>query len=125
MRQLGQIAKPGVVKIIGQHLLFLAGLRIIPVEIGAIHIFLGLTANAAHIAARDAHQHTASGEERHLRVVAHRRLAFGIKVKFSDATVAIAGEDAVAAHKFHGIAQRIACRTGHQRTTNAVVRAPA
>ena len=103
MRQLGQIAKPGVVKIIGQHLLFLAGLRIIPVEIGAIHIFLGLSANAAHIAARDAHQHTAGCEERHLRVVAHQCLAFGIEVKFGDATAAIAVKNAVAADKFHGI----------------------
>ena len=90
-------------EIIRQSLLFLTRLRIVPVEIGAGHIFLGLSANASHIATCDAHQHTAGCEERHLRVVAHQCLAFGIEVKFGDATAAIAVKNAVAADKFHGI----------------------
>ena len=97
-----------------------ARLRIVPVQVGFIHIFLRPSADASRIAACHAHQHTAGCKERHLRVIADQCLAFSRQVKFRNAPEPIFGENAPAAHKLHRITQRIACRACHQRTAYAV-----
>ena len=113
--QFGKVAEPCYA---GER--FFARLRIVPVEVGLIHIFLRPSADASHIAACHAHQHAAGCKERHLRVVADQSLAFSRQVKFCNAPEPIFGENAPAAHKLHRITQRIPCRACHQRTAYAV-----
>ena len=109
-------------EITSQHLLFLARLRIVPVQVRSIHIFLRLSADASHIATCHARQHTAGCEERHLCVIADQSFAVRAQVELRDTLAAILRKDAPAAHEFHRITQRITCSTCHQRAADAVFR---
>ena len=120
LSQFGKVAKPCVVEVVGLELFFATGLCVIPIEIGAIDIPLRLSTNTSHTTTGDAHEHTIGGEERHLRVVAYQSLPLVAQGKPGDSTTAVCRKNAIAAHKFHCISQRIACGTCHQRATDAV-----
>ena len=101
--QFRKVTEPRVVEIIRQYLLLLARLRIVPVKVCSIHIFLRLSSNTSHIATCHSHQHTASSEERHLRVITDQSFVFCAQVELRDTFVAILCKDALAAHELHRI----------------------
>ena len=120
--QFRKVAELSVVEFICQYLLLLAGLRVVPVKIRSSHIFLWLSADASHIATCHSHQHTTCCEQRPLCVIADQSLAVRSQVELRDTLAAILRKDTPAGHELHRITQRIACRTCHQRATDAVFR---
>ena len=103
--QLREVAQPGVAEVfvVGK-LLPLSCLRIVPVDVGAVHIILRIASDATHIAPCQPSEHATCREERHLGVIAHQSLAMTVEVKLRDTLLAIAQEDGLSAHKLHGIA---------------------
>ena len=118
MRELREVPEPGVMEI-GPFGLS-AGLGIIPVHIGTVHVGRRIAADAAHTATGESHQDAIGREERHLGVVADQGTAFRIQFETSDPLFPIALQDRLPGHEFHGIAERITGRASHQGATATV-----